>query len=143
MTRHTQTREPTAVLAGTETTKPSLVALLRQHPMAFIVAAAVMALSAWTVVTLRHSGATVDRPAISISRMDHEEMQRQGLRSYSDLHRNRQSSAEVIRPSQLRIWQMELSELRRLRNRAPGPARPEIVVGIRRLEELIRSATDQ
>jgi hypothetical protein len=156
MTRTTQTLERPAPTAGTDLEPSSRITRRRLSWITLLAAAAVVALTAWTLVTLRDSGGTVE-PSVSIRQIERAEMERQGVTSYGDLRAVRQSRqryaedsapgqqvgpAAVSSPSQRQHepWQMELNELRRFRGAVPPGARGTVEAEIRHLEELVGAA---
>jgi len=96
----------------------------------------------WTVTTLRDTTATAERPVVSIRQVERAELAQQGVTSYQDLpavRRNQQRAADAT-VSQRELWQMELNEMRRFRNRLPGPVSPDVRAEIERLEGLVDSS---
>jgi len=142
MTQTTKTLEPRPAQRDHNVGPTSFTARLRDHWLALVVAAAVLALSVWTVTTLRDTTATAERPVVSIRQVERAELAQQGVTSYQDLpavRRNQQRAADAT-VSQRELWQMELNEMRRFGNRLPGPVSPDVRAEIERLEGLVDSS---
>lgn len=162
MTRTTQTLEPRAPTVASGTKTPSRGSGPRRLRLAILVAAAVVALTAWAVTALRDNAETLEGPAVSIRQVERAEMQQQGAASYVDLPAVREARqqygaeqdnrldghpttrrqslpAAVTSPSQRQLeqWRTELDDLRRFRSRVPPAVRPTIEAEIRLLEDRV------
>lgn len=146
MTNTTHTVDGTATLPGAPRT--SITRGLRHHKVALLIAIAVVALAAWTVVQLQGAIVVADPQPSSILQADHAELQQQGVTNYDELPAVQRSQEQYgtgagTAASQTDLQSMERDELLRFRNGAFAAKKPYTGATIRQLEPRTGSSPNE